>query len=42
MPTAPAIDAAGRITYAFRANRVDERARPKDILAGLAQGSSAL
>jgi peroxiredoxin len=35
MPTALVVDASGRITYAFRANRVDERARPDDILASL-------
>jgi peroxiredoxin len=36
MPTALVVDASGRITYAFRASRVDERARPDDILASLA------
>jgi peroxiredoxin len=36
MPAALVIDPSGRITYAFRADRVDERARPKDILASLA------
>ena len=35
MPTALVIDASGRIVYAFRARRVDERARPSDILAAL-------
>ena len=35
MPTALVIGATGRITYAFRASRVDERARPADILGSL-------
>jgi peroxiredoxin len=35
MPTALVVDTAGRIVYAFRARRVDERARPADILAAL-------
>ena len=35
MPTALVVDLSGRIVYAFRARRVDERARPEDILAAL-------
>jgi hypothetical protein len=35
MPAALVVDASGRIAYAFRARRVDERARPDDILASL-------
>jgi peroxiredoxin len=35
MPAALVIDPAGRIADTFRADRVDERARPKDILASL-------
>jgi peroxiredoxin len=35
MPAALVVDASGRIAYAFRARRVDERARPRDILASL-------
>ncbi len=35
MPAALVVDASGRITFAFRARRVDERARPRDILASL-------
>lgn len=35
MPAALVVDASGRIVYAFRARRVDERARPGDILAAL-------
>ncbi len=35
MPTALVVDASGRIVYAFRARRVDERARPSDILTAL-------
>jgi peroxiredoxin len=35
MPTALVVDLSGRIVYAFRAHRVDERARPDDILAAL-------
>jgi hypothetical protein len=31
MPAALVVDASGRITYAFRARRVDERARPNAI-----------
>jgi peroxiredoxin len=37
MPAALVIDDSGRIVYAFRADRVDERARPNDILASLGQ-----
>jgi peroxiredoxin len=33
MPAALVVDASGRIVYAFRARRVDERARPADIIA---------
>jgi hypothetical protein len=36
MPTSLVVDASGRIVYAFRASRVDEHARPRDILASLA------
>jgi peroxiredoxin len=35
MPAALVVDATGRIIYAFRARRVDDRARPRDILASL-------
>lgn len=35
MPTALVVHASGRIVYAFRARRVDEHARPRDILASL-------
>jgi peroxiredoxin len=35
MPAALVVDAGGRIVYAFRARRVDDRARPRDILAAL-------
>jgi peroxiredoxin len=35
MPSALVVDVGGRIAYAFRARRVDERARPDDILAAL-------
>ena len=35
MPAALVVDASGRIAYAFRARRVDERARPREILASL-------
>jgi peroxiredoxin len=35
MPAALVIDAAGRIVWAFRAGRVDDRPRPSDILAVL-------
>jgi len=35
MPAALVVDASGRIVYAFRARRVDERPRPGDILAAL-------
>lgn len=35
MPAALVVDGSGRIAYAFRARRVDERARPRDILASL-------
>jgi hypothetical protein len=35
MPAALVVDGSGRILYAFRARRVDERARPPDILASL-------
>lgn len=35
MPAALVVDASGRIAYAFRARRVDDRARPRDILASL-------
>jgi peroxiredoxin len=35
MPTALVVDPSGRIVYAFRARRVDQRARPDDILASL-------
>lgn len=35
MPAALVVDASGRIVYAFRARRVDERADPRDILASL-------
>lgn len=38
MPTALVIDAMGRIRFAFRSSRVDERARPGDILASLKDG----
>jgi peroxiredoxin len=40
MPTALVVDHSGRIVYAFRARRVDERARPDDILAALEPGQS--
>lgn len=35
MPAALVVDASGRIIFAFRARRVDERASPHDILASL-------
>ncbi len=35
LPAALVVDASGRIVYAFRARRVDDRARPRDILASL-------
>ncbi len=35
MPAALVLDASGRIAYAYRARRVDDRARPRDILASL-------
>jgi peroxiredoxin len=35
MPAALVVDPSGRILYAFRARRVDDRARPRDILASL-------
>jgi peroxiredoxin len=35
MPAALVVDTSGRIAYAFRARRVDEHARPRDILASL-------
>ena len=35
MPTALVVNADGRIVYAFRARRVDERARPAEIVAAL-------
>ncbi len=35
MPAALVVDASGRIVYAFRANRVDEHAPHRDILASL-------
>ncbi|MEO8571754.1 MAG: hypothetical protein ABI553_08645 [Chloroflexota bacterium] len=35
MPSALIVDASGTIVYAFRARRVDERARPGDILTAL-------
>jgi peroxiredoxin len=35
MPAALVVDASGRIAYAFRARRVDDRAHPRDILASL-------
>jgi peroxiredoxin len=35
MPAALVVDASGRIVFAFRARRVDERARTRDILASL-------
>jgi peroxiredoxin len=35
MPAALVVDASGRIVYAFRARRVDDRASPRDILASL-------
>lgn len=35
MPAALVVDPSGRIVFAFRAQRVDERARPRDILASL-------
>ena len=35
MPTSLVLDASGRVAYAFRANRVDQRARPRDILASI-------
>ena len=41
MPAALVVDASGRITYAFRARRVDERARPREILASLERQPSA-
>ena len=37
MPTSLVIDASGQVAYTFRANRVDQRARPRDILASLGQ-----
>jgi hypothetical protein len=37
MPTALVVDAAGLIVYAYRARRVDDRARPDDILAAVRQ-----
>ena len=36
MPASLVVDASGRIAYAFRASRVDDHARPRDILASLA------
>lgn len=35
MPGALVVDASGRMVYAFRARRVDDRVRPRDILASL-------
>jgi peroxiredoxin len=35
MPTALVVDASARVVYAFRSRRVDERARPSDIIAAL-------
>ena len=35
MPASIVVDASGRIVFAFRARRVDDRARPRDILASL-------
>ncbi len=35
MPATLVVDASGRIVYAFRARRVDDRVRPDDILASL-------
>ena len=37
MPAALVVDASGLIQYAFRAQRVDERASPSDILASLSR-----
>jgi peroxiredoxin len=37
MPTALVVDISGRIVYAYRARRVDDRAQPRDILAALAR-----
>ena len=41
MPSALVVDASGRITYAFRARRVDDRLRPNEILASLSTGRPA-
>ena len=35
MPTTLVVDVSGRIAFAFRARRVDDHARPRDILASL-------
>jgi peroxiredoxin len=35
MPASLVVDSTGRIAYAFRARRVDEHARPREILASL-------